>query len=255
LFDEADPEIWDRILQVRQMYLDGIIHPDIMAVKGQEEFKKGKVAVLSLNSISVPNDIAAAVDEAGGKAEAITFFNYSDKQPSMFAAYNFICIPVRSEKKVEAIQFLNWANEKDNYDLLAYGMEGVHWEPVGDDMYRVLGDGSAYTWFPYAWIWNPVHDRIKDGLPEQELAVEKFTRDSSNFTKHVLAGFSFNAEPVANEIAQYNAIDAKYYGPLMNGVGDPEELWTKFKQEAEPHVKKIQLELEKQIEAFLNRNS
>jgi len=119
----------------------------------------------------------------------------------------------------------------------------------------VLGDGSAYTWFPYAWIWNPVHDRIKDGLPEQELAVEKFTRDSSNFTKHVLAGFSFNAEPVANEIAQYNAIDAKYYGPLMNGVGDPEELWTKFKQEAEPHVKKIQLELEKQIEAFLNRNS
>ena len=253
LFDEMDPDIWARIVQVRSMYQDRIIHPDIMAVKGPEEFKKGKVAVIANNGFTVPGDMASAMQSVpGAELEAITFFESIDKQTSDFAAYNFMSIPTRSQNKERAIQFLDWANQKENYDLLAYGIEGEHWEAVGDDQYTVLGDGSAYTWFPYAWIWNPVTDRIQTGLPEDVMQVEKYTRDSSNFTKSALAGFHFDATPVVNEIAQYNSIEAKYYGPIMNGVTDPDEHWSNFKKEAEGYVKKIQTELEKQIEAFQN---
>ncbi|MDF2922938.1 MAG: sugar transporter substrate-binding protein [Paenibacillaceae bacterium] len=251
LFDQMDPKVWDRIKETRKMYQDKIIHPDIMAVKGPDEFKKGKVAVIANNGFSVPGDFDAALKSVpGAQLEAITFFQSSDKQVSEFAAFNFISIPTRSKNKERAIQFLNWANEPANYDLLAYGIQGTHWEPAGENQYKVLGDGNAYTWFPYAWIWNPVTDRIKAGISEEEMAVEKYTRDSSNFTKSVLAGFKFDATPVANEITQYNSIEAKYYGPIMNGVVDPDEYWTKFKKEAESYVKKVQIELEKQISAF-----
>lgn len=251
LFDDMNPAIWSRIEEVRKMYQDGIIHPDVMAVKGPDEFKKGKVAVIANNGFSVPGDFASALQSVpGAKLEAITFFNAEGKQTSDFAAYNFMSIPTRSKNKERAVQFLDWANQKENYDLLAYGIEGKHWEAVGDEQYKVLGDGSAYTLFPYAWIWNPVTDRIQTGLPEEVMKVEKYTRNSANFTKSVLAGFHFDATAVANEIAQYNSIEAKYYGPIMNGVVDPADYWSKFKGEAEGYVKKIQTELNKQIAAF-----
>jgi putative aldouronate transport system substrate-binding protein len=74
---------------------------------------------------------------------------------------------------------------------------------------------------------------------------------SSYFVKDVTAGFSFNAEPVKNEIAQYQGIEGKYYPALMNGVLDPAATMAQFKSEAAPLLKKIQDELQTQVNAFL----
>ncbi len=55
------------------------------------------------------------------------------------------------------------------------------------------------------------------------------------------------------EIAQYQGIEGRYYPALMNGVLDPTTTLAQFKTEAAPLLKKVQDELQRQLNAFLKR--
>lgn len=253
LFDEMDPKFWEYVTNARTLYLDKIIDPDMMATKGNHQLlKAGKQAVGSIPDFGVPTDIQAELEKnvPGAVLEAVTFYQFEPgKNISNFVQGNFICVPVASKNKERAIQFLNWAHQKENYELLAYGIQGVDWEEAGDKLYKPLGDG--YRWFPYAWIWNPTHDRLNASQGEDAIKANQFIMNGDNFVADILTGFSFDSTPVANELAQYNSLEAKYYIILVNGVGDPDQVWNDFKGEAASYVKKIQQELEKQISEFL----
>lgn len=253
LFEEMEPKVWDWILNARKLYNDNIIHPDVLAIKDtDEEFRSGKIAIHNTNDFGVKDKDKQAIAQnvSGGEVEAVTFFDMTPKKNiSNFKQWNFLFVPAVSKHKERAIQFLNWTQEKENYDLLAYGIQGENWEPVGEDQYKMLND--KYTWFPYAWIWNPIHDRLNASDPEEVIELNKFLRKADHFEKDILTGFEFVSEPVANEIAKYNTIEAKYFTAIFNGVVDPDEYWAKFKEEAAPTLKIIQDELQKQIDAFL----
>ncbi|WP_246309864.1 DUF3502 domain-containing protein [Paenibacillus alginolyticus] len=182
--------------------------------------------------------------------EAVTFMNL-EKGAILTNSlqYNFIAVPVVSKHKERAIQFLDWANQKENYDLLVYGIKDKNWEAIGDDQYKFKGD--SYAWFPYVWIWNPTTDRLDASQEDATKKLNKWTADASNFTIDKLSGFTFNNAAVSNEISQYVSIESKYYSALFNGVVDPDQSWVKFKAEAAPLAKKIQVEEQKQIDAFL----
>ncbi|NQX67172.1 extracellular solute-binding protein [Paenibacillus alba] len=253
LFDEMDPMVWSWVQNARKLYQDKIISPDVLAIKDvMEPAKQGKAAIITSNDFGVKDDIQKALKSGNPKAEfeAVTLMNLNKGAVlTNSLQYNFISVPVVSKHKDRAIQFLDWANQKDNYDLLVYGVKDKNWEAVGDDQYTFKGDG--YTWFPYVWIWNPTTDRQDASQNEETKKLNKWTADASNFTIDKLSGFTFNNAPVSNEISQYTSIEAKYYSALFNGVVDPDAYWAKFKAEAAPLAKKIQLEEQKQIDAFL----
>jgi putative aldouronate transport system substrate-binding protein len=253
MFDQMDPTVWSWITDARKLYQDKLMYQDVLSVKDYKEvYKAGKAAILNANDFGVNADDEAALEKnvPGAKIEAITFFKQEKgANISTFQAWNFLALTHVSKNKERAIQFLNWTQQKDNYDLLAYGIKGKNWEPVGDDQYKKLDDG--YAWFPYAWIWNPTLDRFDQGLGADTIALNKFTANGDNFTPSKLAGFTFDSAPVANEIAQLNTIRDKYMDPIYNGVVDPDSYWNKYKSEAAPAVKKIQTEMQKQIDAFL----
>jgi putative aldouronate transport system substrate-binding protein len=251
MFDEKDPTMWGWFLDARKLYQDKLIYQDVLSVKNSMEvFKSGKAAIINTNDFGVNADVESAVKKIGGEVEAVTFFS-TEKGANItdFKAWNFLAVPAVSKNKERAIMFLNWANEKDNYDLLAYGIQGKNWEPVGDDRYKKLNDG--YGFFPFAWIWNPTYDRMLDSLDEKTVALNKFIADADNFTPDILTGFTFDSAPVANEVAQFNTIRDKYIAALGNGVVDPETAFEKYKSEAYALTKKIQVEYQKQIDAFL----
>jgi putative aldouronate transport system substrate-binding protein len=252
MFDELDPTYWSWITDARKLYQDGLMYPDVMSVKDYREvYKSGKVAILNTNDFGVLTDIQNAVKQSvGGEVEAVTFFK-AEKGANItdFKVWNFLALTAVSKNKERAIQFLDWANRKENYDLLAYGIQGQNWEPVGDDKYKKLDDG--YGWFPFAWIWNPTNDRFDTNLGEATIELNKFTGVADNFTKDILTGFTFDSSPVVNEIAQFNTIRDKYVTSISNGVVDPVQTWEKYKGEGAPLAKKIQEELQKQIDAFL----
>jgi putative aldouronate transport system substrate-binding protein len=255
LLDQMEPKVWDWITNARKLYNDKIIHPDVLAIKDYEaEFKSGKIAIIPTHDFGVKDSFKQAIEKnvPGGKVEAVTFFDPTVKKNiSNFKQWNLMFVPVSSKNKERAIQFLNWTQEKDNYDLLAYGIKGVDWEPVGEDQYKSISDG--YSWFPYSWIWNPKLDRMNASDSEDVKKLNSFLKDANNFERDILTGFQFNAEPIVNELTKYKTIEDNYYTPIFNGVVDPDQYFAKFKSEAGPTLKKIQQELQKQIDAFLKK--
>ncbi|CAK4866987.1 unnamed protein product [Aphanomyces euteiches] len=253
LFDQMEPMVWSWIQGARKLYQDKVISPDVLAIKDINELaKQSKAAIIPHNEFGVASDMQQAVKTGNPKAEfeAVTFMNLNKGAIlTNSLQYNFLAVPVVSKHKERAIQFLDWANQKDNYDLLVYGIKDKNWEAVGDDQYKFKGDG--YLWFPFAWVWNPTTDRLDASQDEATKELNKWTADSSNFTIDKLSGFSFNNAAVSNEISQYTSIEAKYYSALFNGVMEPDKGWASFKAEAAPLAKKIQEEQQKQIDAFL----
>ncbi|MFD0695382.1 ABC transporter substrate-binding protein [Paenibacillus sp. GCM10027628] len=253
LFEDKEP-IWTWLTDVRKQYEDGLIYKDILSAKDfQQLFKTGKAAVTPSGAFGLGKEFIKALKEnaPGADVESVTFFdktkgaNYSN-----FKQWNFLAVPKVSKNKERALMFLNWANEKDNYDLLSYGIKGKHWEEVGKDKMKTL-DTSNYWQFGYVWVWNPVDERSDaESDPAQE-ELNAVLRNADNFTPDILTGFEFDSAPVQNDISQYNTIEAKYYPAMFNGVIDPAETMKKFEAEAGPALKKIQIELQKQIDAFL----
>ncbi|RED64833.1 ABC transporter substrate-binding protein [Cohnella lupini] len=254
LFDEMDPTVWSWIEDARKLYTDGLIHPDVLAIKDANAvFESGDVAIYATNGFGVPAAMKASIPKnvPGAEVEAVTFMPLEKgKITTSFKQANFQAIPKVSKNKERAMMFLNWTAQKENYDLLAYGIEGTNYEAIGDDQYKTLPD-SKYSYFPYAWVWNPTLDRLDAGLDPDAIEHLKFNTVADNLIASKLTGFSFNPEPVANEVSLYSAIEDKYYSSLFNGVSDPTETWNKLKSEGEAYLKKIQVELQKQIDEFL----
>ncbi|BBI32833.1 extracellular solute-binding protein [Cohnella abietis] len=256
LFDEMDPVVWSWIEEARKLYNEGLIHPDVLAIKDADTvFESGNVAIYATNEFGVPTKMMTSIPKnvPGGELEAVTFMPLEKgKVTTNFKQANFQAIPKVSKNKERAMMFLNWTAKKENYDLLAYGIEGRNYEAIGDDQYQSLPD-SKYAFFPYAWIWNPTLDRLNAGFDPEAIEHYKFNASADNLITSALTGFSFNPEPVANEVSLYSAIEDKYYSSLFNGVSDPQKTWDKLKSEGEGYLKKIQIELQKQIDEFLKK--
>jgi putative aldouronate transport system substrate-binding protein len=251
LFEEPDPKIIAAFKEYRKYFEDGIINPDIMSVKiNLQTFTSGKSAAITLNDFGVKPDHQAELQKnvPGAKAEYVTFMDPNQKPISNFSQWNFISVPVSSKHKEEAIQFLNWANEKDNYDLLAYGIKGKDWEAVGEDMYKATG---KYRWYPYAWIWNPVDELLNANFSKEDNDMYRWSMKAQNFIPDKIVGFNFDTNPVANEVAQFNSLSGEYMIPFYVGALEFDKNFEAFKQKATPAAKKIQIEMQKQIDAFL----
>ncbi|MDI4648352.1 extracellular solute-binding protein [Cohnella hashimotonis] len=253
LFDEMEPTIWSWIQDARKLYTDGLIHPDVLALKDIDSvINSGKVGAAVYNEFGVPSSLntALAKNVPGAELEAVTFVKMEKgANITNFKQANFQAIPKVSKNKERAMMFLNWTAQKENYDLLAYGIEGKNYEAVGDDQYKQIG--TDYSYFPYAWVWNPTTDRLNAGFDEETIKHYQFNKDAANLTPSILTGFSFDPTPVMNEISLYNATEAKYYNSLFDGVTDPDSTWASLKKEGAANAKKIQVELQKQIDAFL----
>lgn len=218
-----------------------------------QTFQSGKAAIVSKGSFGtgIAFDQQFKNNVPNGELETVTFFDLTPgANMTNFKQWNFLAVPKVSKNKERAVMFMNWANEKENYDLLSYGIQGKHWEPVGDTEFKIL-DTKGYWGFGYVWVWNPIDERSDADRDTRFDEYEAALRDADNFTQDVLTGFEFKSSAVLNDISQYNTVEAKYYPALLNGVLEPEETLKKFEAEAGPSLKRIQEELQKQIDAFL----
>lgn len=254
LFDQMDPTIWSWITNARKLYQDGIINQDILSVKSTDSLMaSGKTAIIVRNDWGVDSGMEQQLEKAvpGASMDYVAFYDFTPKANiSDFKDSNFMCIPKTSKNAARAIQFLNWANSsQDNYDLLAYGIKGTDWQDAGTGLYKPIGTG--YSWFPYAWIWNPVQERMNSTSDDRVIKMHNFLKNPDNFTASKLTGFTFDPTNVSNEIASFNTIYGKYYNAIFDGVVDPTTTWAKFKAEAAGPVAKIQTEMQSQIDKYL----
>lgn len=135
---------------------------------------------------------------------------------------NCLAVPATSKKIDRTMSFLNWIFESaENHDLFEYGIEGVHWEAVGDTQYKVPDGVSVTTNYnPNGWnlTWNPNYYRFSEEYTPYSLPYAEFSTDLSNYVVSDLKGFVFNADPVKTEITQSGAIIGEVVAPLNHGI-------------------------------------
>jgi len=259
LFTELDPKLDASLKQARKYYQDGLFNPDILSIKEPrvDFYDTGKAAVgpIRLFSNIHNGEWLRNLAALGGESEPVVLATKTKgKAVANFVMDNFICLTTISKNKEKAVQFLDWVNKNtDNYNLIEHGVKGKDWDLVGTDKWKNI-TGAEFGWQAYCLSWNPMYNLFPAEDDDNAIAMQKLIAQSSYFVKDVTAGFSFNSEPVKNEIAQYQGIEGKYYPALMNGVLDPATTLAQFKSEAGATLKKIQDELQKQVNDFIAKN-
>ncbi|MGQ9681299.1 MAG: DUF3502 domain-containing protein [Anaerolineae bacterium] len=249
LFEDRDPVIWAALEQVRRWFNSGYIAKDILTNGPNYNPMYGKTLVHAEDDFGVYVNVQQAVKALGGEMEWTVFFDRNKKRVSSFQQWNFICLAKVCKEPERALRFLDWANQKENYDLLGYGIPGKHWEPVGDDQYRMLS--TDYYWFPYCWIWNPVHERINVELGEEAASWIKWAADPNSFEPDKTTGLNMDNEPVIDEATQLQALRDEYLTQFLCGLAEIEPTWAEYKGKANDLVKVVAAEYQRQIQEFL----
>jgi putative aldouronate transport system substrate-binding protein len=121
--------------------------------------------------------------------------------------------------------------DKHLWDTSNYGIEGVHWEAVGDDRYKALPAGKN---FPAngscQWGWQTDYQRISDTMPDSYVKIEQGMRDNS--TDYFLAnGFAIDATNIKSVEAVMESLSKQYFNPLSLGAfEDPAATIAEWKQ-------------------------
>lgn len=152
------------------------------------------------------------------------------------------------ERAVMVIELLN--TDKELYNLLTWGIEGVDYKKTGDNRIEVLPDAKYST--NTGWMFgNQFNSYITGAQPDDVWEQTKKLNDSANISK--IYGFSFDPAPVKTEIANCAAIVNEYKANFNTGMyGDNteskyKEFLTKLKAAGSD---KIIAEKQKQIDAF-----
>ncbi len=214
--------------RMRRWYQDGLIHSDILAIDDLNSYQNsGNVAISFQSNSTVPMSYQEALKSTDPNAEweLVSLHSYLRGQ---HGTDNQIYMPISGENKVEAMQFLNWANKQENYDLLVYGIEGEHWEKTDPGFYKPLKNFDYRAW---AWLENYETARIDSTLPEFQQEYLLSTQEIENVKIDPYGTFNMDKEPIKNEETRFAALRDKYWPAIITGVVDPEEHLEKFASE------------------------
>lgn len=177
---------------------------------------------------------------------------------SSMVSNNFLCVPSWSTNVDATMKFLDWMfASQENHDLFELGIEGVHWEAIGEKGYRSLGttEADTYNMPGYSFTWNPNYVRFNETVINNEelLAYYNYQNDVSSYTPSLLAGFAFDTKPVATEVATITAYASELQLRFALGGNQTEEQIDSFHKKAvDAGLETVRAELIRQVQAFLD---
>ncbi len=225
VFDQyQSPEFKDYLSVMRDFYRKGYIKRDAPTLDNQRDFlATGKVACI-WNPYK-PGGMLEVEQMCGGK-ELVYFpvsepFTTTNSVVATMTAVN--AFSENPEKSVELIELLN--TDKELYNLLCYGIEGKHYNKVGENRIEQIPD-SGYS--PnVSWMFGNNFNAYL--LPSQEDGVWEETIELNNNSKvSRIMGFDFDSSPVKNEMAQCSTVLDEYLPSLVTGAVDYETVLPEF---------------------------
>lgn len=167
-----------------------------------------------------------------------------------------------SDTAVSFLELMNTKTGKELYNMLVYGIEGVHYTKTGDDTIKTLGyngsqamssDGARYGTWKWA-LGNTFYAYDNQGCAVGEK--EKSLAINNNATNVIsrLQGVILDKTSVQSKIDQVTAIEGEYLRTLTTGsLGDG---WEAYYNEFETKVKaagrdEILANLQKQVSPYL----
>ncbi len=139
---------------------------------------------------------------------------------------NGVAININSEHKERAMMVLNeFYTNPDVFDLTMLGIEGVHWEAVGDDQYIILDESGFGVDSNCNWGWTNANIRRTEYIEDRtELddTYDAMLEVWNNNVKedHPYDGFNLDTTNISTQYAAVEAALSTYYDPLVNGLVD-----------------------------------
>lgn len=152
------------------------------------------------------------------------------------------------EKAVKFLEILN--TNEEVYRLVVHGIEGKHYEVVGDNTIKLL-DKDGYNNSIAGWKFgNQFMSYVIEGKPADTYLKMKELNDSA--LQSALLGYTVNTDSIINEAANISAIVGEFYG-LDVGTLEPEQFDRYVKKLEEAGIDRVQEEIQRQIDEFLKK--
>jgi putative aldouronate transport system substrate-binding protein len=238
---------------IRDWYEKGYFEKDVLSQKDPNSLKNAKKCAAAVGPTQAdPRWENLYLTPAQQNKEARTY-------ATDYRAWNFQCVPVTSKNVARTMLFYDWMfGNQENHDLVQYGVKGIHWEPVGSDLFRLLPSGvsptQAYNLLGFEICWNPYAGfRFIEGTESNYLANMKFLLRPDIYYLSPLAGFTLNVDSIKTELAKVAPALTTNLAPVRWGM-----LENVDSEIQKAHAEAISLGLEtirdavsKQIAAFL----
>jgi putative aldouronate transport system substrate-binding protein len=256
-----DPKYIESIKRIRKLYEAGCWSKNLLAIKTlpQENFKAGKGATIfdhSESMIQFTSDNNTLHPEY--KVEV------SDLSPdtiheSNSATRSGMGINANSKNYERALMMMNlFGTRKDYYDLTTYGIDGVHYTPVGDNQMKSLPAGASRfppkTNCPWGWERKDFM-RYPDIVPADVIGIEQKWINEGKASSTPVVSFNFVDTNVKNEIAACSNIYNTKIKALCTGMlTDVDDSVKKIRDELrKAGIEKIQAEIQIQMDEYLKQ--
>lgn len=256
-----DAGVIDAFRRLRKYYQDGIINANGLNVDNATvtaQFGAGKFggqwAITDGTASSALVNLKKAVPTAD-LMQVLPFGKpYTQVKPHQtFQADNLVVVNANGGDINRALAIQDYVSIQDNHDLLAYGIKGTDWEPVGDDGVKQLSD---YSFPGYALLWRAKLERRSSYMTDSEKQVFDWAQSYDNFTKDIFASFIPDATSVKQAAASMSNVITQYAYPLFYGMVDVDDQLGKLKSAADnAGLSKLQAAMESQANAYLKQNA
>ncbi len=217
----------------------------------QQDFRQGKTASITHNTGTTGSLMEQMRREGSPYEVAVADVNVGKAKSIAISTQNGTAIHATSKHPERALMLIDLMQyDKEIHDLIMYGVQGVHYEPVGDDLFKATDKSANYTGFSN-WSFNSPLNRTNEAFPKE--VSDMVAGFESGVYHYALETFVFDNSKVKSEIAAVGNVMLRYGIPLEYGlVKDIDQGIAELnKQLKAAGVEKIQAELQAQIDAFL----
>ncbi|MGG1313313.1 ABC transporter substrate-binding protein [Cohnella laeviribosi] len=166
---------------------------------------------------------------------------------------SIMAISANSEHPEKAMEFLNLLNTDPVLrNMVDSGIEGVHYEKIGENRIRNLEAAKNYDMPSYS-LGNNMILYLNENDPDDKW--EQFKAFNAKGVPSPILGFNFDSTKVATEMAAIQNVKEQYWSSLMTGTVDPDEYLPiaieKFKAAG---LDKVIAEAQAQLDAWVAEN-
>lgn len=250
------PEFSELLVYYKDLADNGVWSRNVVNSKNEvwQDVKAGKAASIKGNLGSVGFQIVEARRDLPDVEMAIADLTPNKKKTASISTQNGMAVHAASEhveRSLMAIDLLQ--NDRQIHDLAMYGISGSHYEPVGDDEYEPGPNRDKYAGFSN-WGWNSPLNRTEISFPTEATEIEQSWKDL--VYNYPLETFVFDDQIVKNQLANIGNVMIRYGVPLKYGlISDLEEGQAELLDQLKTAgIDKVQSELQRQVDAFLEIN-
>lgn len=216
----------ERVTKVREFMKEGYINENAALAKQTDIVGKDWFVT---STVMGPLDTATVKDQV--KKEVVVTQMTDSIVTNASAVGSGTVVGANSKHPKEAMKLLEAVNtDPVLMNLLAYGIEGTHYEKTGDDTIKWLDAHSNYTtpYYMFGSYFNLYH---AEGAPTDEW--ETLKEYNASATPSPALGFNFDTTSVSTQIAALNNVQEEFKNLINTGSVDPEENLAKMKKKME----------------------